>query len=191
MTHDHEHGHCCGGHGHEHGHGHCCGGHGHDHDHEHGHCCGGHGHDHDHEHGHCCGHHHEDEDFEYQEGEVVGECSAPPSMVTLTTEDGEEFDFEIGGLMEHEDKNYAILIPMVDDDEEDDAFEEAEIAIMEFVADENGFSLNPIDDELYETLMTQFHQNFLQALHEHGSCDCGCEDEDGDEDGEDEDAAEA
>ena len=62
--------------------------------------------------------------------------------ITLLDESGEETEFEVLGVVAVEDINYAILIPVDEDEEEDQAY------IFRIDTDENGEEvLSEVDDD--------------------------------------------
>ncbi len=109
----------------------CCGGHGHhDDDHE---CCGGHGHGED---GCGCGHNHDD-------------IMEPVEYITITLEDGKEHSCAILGTFDVPaiaDKEYMALLPEGTE----------EVIIFEFTVDDEQMTLDPIPDEEFEIVSTEF-----------------------------------
>lgn len=112
----------------------CCCGHNHDHHH-----------DHDHDHDHCC-----HDDMELEED---------PIIEIVDPDTGEKFEFYYTDEFEHEDKNYAVLVTM---DEENPSY-----VIGRIVEGEDGESyIETLDDEegeavyeAYEKLLAEYFED--------------------------------
>ena len=65
------------------------------------------------------------------------------NIITLTDEDGKEFDFELIDMLKVEDSDYAILLPLEEDEESDEAI------ILRVIYDEQGEiqTLENIEDD--------------------------------------------
>ncbi len=115
----------------------CCGGHGHhDDDHE---CCGGHGHDGQ---GCGCGHDHGSDDV-----------LEPVEYITITLEDGVDHSCAILGTFDVPqiaDKEYMALLPEGTE----------EVIIFEFTVDDEQLTLDPVPDEDFEMVSSEFMSLF-------------------------------
>ncbi len=67
------------------------------------------------------------------------------NIVTLQDDDGNEFDFEIIGQLEHEEKEYVALIPYDEEDTDDD--EETPFIIMRSAYDGEEEFLDMVEDQ--------------------------------------------
>lgn len=97
--------------------------------------------------------------------------------ITLLDENGEEIVFEILGVINVEDTDYAILTPLIEDEED----EEGEAYIFRIDVDEEGnevFFEEVEDDEEFEILRDAWEMLCMDELESF--------DEDDDSDGEDE-----
>ena len=69
-----------------------------------------------------------------------------PETITLLDESGEETEFEVLGVITVEDTDYAILIPIYEDEEEEE--EEDQAYIFRIDTDENGEEvLSEVEDD--------------------------------------------
>jgi len=64
------------------------------------------------------------------------------NIIVLNDENGDEVEFEFVDLIEHKGKSYVVLLPVLDDDEEDDG----EVVILEVQDGENE------DEEAYVSI---------------------------------------
>jgi len=79
------------------------------------------------------------------------------SIITLTDEDGQEFDFELIDMLKVEGSDYAILLPLEEDEESDEAIilrvlydEQGEIETLENIEDDEEWE--KVADAWQETL---------------------------------------
>ena len=93
-----------------------------------------------------------DEDFE-----------GDPTVVVLEDADGQEFEFVVVSVYEHEGREYAMLEPKEDDLDEDaeqgaeDDDEAVELVIMAIVHGEDGEeTLAPIEDDEYDRVFDAY-----------------------------------
>ncbi|MGC7847770.1 DUF1292 domain-containing protein [Desulforudis sp. 1088] len=71
--------------------------------------------------------------------------AADDEVITLVDEDGEEHDFSVLDILEVDGEEYAILVPVADDEQED------EVVIFKFAEDEEGNEiLIDVEDEEWE-----------------------------------------
>lgn len=72
-----------------------------------------------------------------------------PDIVTIVDDDGNEYDFEELDRVETEDgQKYVALVPIIDEESEDDSDEEsAELIFLRVIVDNDDTFLEPIDDE--------------------------------------------
>ncbi len=90
----------------------------------------------------------EDQVDQLDEGEELDELD----RVTLVSEEGEELQFVLLAVIEHEEQDYAMLAP--EDQLMDDAGDELEIYLFSYDVDDEGLAtFGPIeDDQTYEAV---------------------------------------
>ena len=88
-----------------------------------------------------------------------------PDLITISDEDGNEFDCEILDEIEYEEENYLILLPVEEDEDED---ENGAYYIFKEEFDENGESeLVTVDDEeILDKVDAIFQERFNESLEE-------------------------
>lgn len=85
------------------------------------------------------------------------------NILTLTDEDGTEMQFEFLDLIEYEGQEYAVLLPIIDTDEEDDgmvvilAVNEIDEETEEYVSVEDEAVLNAVFDIFKEKFKDEFN----------------------------------
>lgn len=99
-----------------------------------------------------------------------------PDILTLSDEDGVEYEFEVIDDADIDDEHYFALLPY---NENGDDSEESEFIILKSQMDGDEEVLVPIEDEdelnsVYETFMNRLDD--LYEFHEDhdDDCDCGC-----------------
>ena len=100
-----------------------------------------------------------------------------PDIITLTDDDGQEFEFEILDTLEHNGETYYALYPLFEMQEED---EEGYFILKEEIdADGEGYLAEIDDDALLEELGTLFDEHFNEMdFDEEEEDGCCCHDED-------------
>lgn len=76
----------------------------------------------------------------------------PEEVITLVDEEGEEHDFEVIDVIELEGEKYAILLPVLEEEDPGTDEENGEAIILKFAQDEEGneFLVDIEDDEEWE-----------------------------------------
>lgn len=88
-----------------------------------------------------------------------------PDILSLTDEDGKEFNFEVLDRIETDDGRYVALLPVYDDPQ-DQLDDSGELVILKVVEDDGEDYLEQIeDDDEYATISDAFI-NRLQDLYE-------------------------
>lgn len=79
------------------------------------------------------------------------------NIVVLVDQDGKEMEFEYLDTIEYEGANYAVLVPLEEDDEE----EAGSVLIMKIIPDENGDDLlDMVEDEaVLDAVFEIFREN--------------------------------
>lgn len=79
------------------------------------------------------------------------------NVVVLVDQDGKEMEFEYLDTIEYEGANYAVLVPLEEDDEE----EAGSVLIMKIIPDENGDDLlDMVEDEaVLDAVFEIFREN--------------------------------
>lgn len=80
------------------------------------------------------------------------------NILTLTGENGEEVDFELLAVIEHEEKEYAVMLPMEDDS--------GEVVILQIESvDEDTDSFLAVDDDaVLEAVYAAFKELYKDIL---------------------------
>lgn len=63
-------------------------------------------------------------------------------IIETVTEDGEVVQFKLFDIVEFEEKEYALLLPLEDEDNED-----AELVLMQLTKDDNDYIFETIEDD--------------------------------------------
>ena len=81
-------------------------------------------------------------------------------LVTITDEEGVEYECAILGILEHEGAEFALLVPVEHLNDEEDDGEEVEMFIFSYTVDDEGQQVfGPIDDDaLFEAVRAEFAQ---------------------------------
>lgn len=66
-------------------------------------------------------------------------------IIETVTEDGEKVQFELFDIIEFEEKEYALLLPVGDDAQDDE--DEAELVLMRLLKEDDGYTFETIDDD--------------------------------------------
>ena len=97
------------------------------------------------------------------------------SFVTLTDENGNEIDFLLLDVMEYEGKDYMVLMPLSDEDGEE---EEEELFFLRAERTEEGEVYSSIEDEaLLNAIADAYEQRFLQTMQENDALQSEAEEE--------------
>lgn len=85
------------------------------------------------------------------------------NMIVLTDENGEDVRFEFLDLMEHEGREYVVLMP---EDQESEEGSEVVIMQVEAVGEDEETFVSVDDDALLDTLFGMFLKRFEENLEE-------------------------
>ncbi len=86
-----------------------------------------------------------------------------PDIITLTSEDGEEYQFELLDRDELDGTEYCALVPMLDGDEAADIEEEGELVFMKVVEEDDEEFLESLeDDDEYERVSAFFTERLSE-----------------------------
>ena len=97
------------------------------------------------------------------------------SFITLTDENGKEVDFLLLDVMNYEGADYMVLMPLSDEDGEDD---EEELFFLRAERTEDGEVYSSVEDEaLLNAIATVYEQEFLQKMKESGAAEAASEEE--------------
>ena len=98
-------------------------------------------------------------------------------FVTLTDEEGNEYEFEILKEIEIDGTTYVALLPADDDDDEDDESEDIYLVRIAYDGDDELYEVIE-DDAEYDKVAAVFEKAFAedQPAEETDGCDCGCHD---------------
>lgn len=97
------------------------------------------------------------------------------SFITLTDENGNEVDFLLLDVMNYEGADYMVLMPLSDEDGEDD---EEELFFLRAERTEDGEVYSSVEDEaLLNAIATAYEQEFLQKMKESGAAEAASEEE--------------
>lgn len=98
-------------------------------------------------------------------------------LVTFTDDDGKEFTLDVIDYFEYEDEEYAVLMDLsAEDDEEGEESAEQDVYIMKVVVNGEMEEFLPADDEKMDALAAIAEKR----LNEGCGCGCGCDDCDDD-----------
>lgn len=97
------------------------------------------------------------------------------SFITLTDENGNEVDFLLLDVMEYEGSDYMVLLPLTDEDGEE---EEEELFFLRAEKTEEGEIYSAIEDEaLLNAIADAYEKDFIQRMKESGAADNTTEEE--------------
>ena len=89
------------------------------------------------------------------------------SFITLEDENGNEIDFLLLDVMEYEGADYMVLMPLTDEDGEED---EEELFFLRADKTEEGEVYTSIEDEdLLNAIADAYEKEFIQKMKEHGA----------------------
>lgn len=89
------------------------------------------------------------------------------SFITLTDENGNEVDFLLLDVMEYQGADYMVLMPLTDEDGEE---EEEELFFLRAEKTEEGEVYSSIEDEtLLQAIADAYEKEFLQKMKEAGA----------------------
>ena len=89
------------------------------------------------------------------------------SFITLTDENGKEVDFLLLDVMEYEGSDYMVLMPLTDEDGEED---EEELFFLRAEKTEEGEVYSSIEnEELLNAIADAYEKEFLQKMKESGA----------------------
>ncbi len=89
------------------------------------------------------------------------------SFITLTDEEGNEVDFLLLDVMEYEGADYMVLMPLTDEDGEED---EEELFFLRAEKTEEGEVYSSIEDEnLLNAIADAYEKLFLNKMQENGA----------------------
>ena len=97
------------------------------------------------------------------------------SFITLTDENGNEVDFLLLDVMAYEGSDYMVLLPLTDEDGEE---EEEELFFLRAEKTEEGEIYSAIEDEaLLNAIADAYEKDFLQRMKDSGTADTSDEEE--------------
>ena len=97
------------------------------------------------------------------------------SFITLTDENGNEVDFLLLDVMAYEGSDYMVLLPLTDEDGEE---EEEELFFLRAEKTEEGEIYSAIEDEaLLNAIADAYEKDFLQRMMDSGAADTSDEEE--------------
>ena len=89
------------------------------------------------------------------------------SFITLTDENGNEVDFLLLDVLEYEGSDYMVLMPLTDEDGEED---EEELFFLRAERTEEGEVYSSIEDEaLLNAIADTYEKEFLRKMKESGA----------------------
>lgn len=89
------------------------------------------------------------------------------SFITLTDENGNEVDFLLLDVMQYEGADYMVLLPLSDEDGEE---EEEELFFLRAEKTEEGEIYSSIEDEaLLNAIADAYEKDFIQKMKESGA----------------------
>ncbi len=95
------------------------------------------------------------------------------SFITLTDENGNEVDFLLLDVMAYEGSDYMVLLPLTDEDGEE---EEEELFFLRAEKTEEGEIYSAIEDEaLLNAIADAYEKDFLQKMQDSGTADASDE----------------
>ena len=68
-------------------------------------------------------------------------------IIETVTEDGEVVQFKLFDIIEFEEKEYALLLPVEDSEDEDSEDEDSEIVLMRLTKEDDDYLFETIDDD--------------------------------------------
>ena len=96
-------------------------------------------------------------------------------VVVFTDEDGNEIELDVIDYFEHEDQEYAVLVDIAEEAEEDDEEMAQEVYIMKVVVTDEVEEFVPPDEELYDVLTAIVEKRLsCECDGEEGECECDC-----------------
>lgn len=84
------------------------------------------------------------------------EDELPENIITLTGADGKEYRFEFLDLFDYQSKQYVVLLPIPEDDEEDDG----EVVILQVAVSGESESYLPVDDKTCAAVYKIFKEKY-------------------------------
>ncbi len=91
------------------------------------------------------------------------------SFITLTDENGNEIDFLLLDVMEYEGADYMVLMPLTDEDGEED---EEELFFLRAEKTEEGEVYSSIEDEnLLKAIADAYEKEFLEKMKNSGAAE--------------------
>ena len=89
------------------------------------------------------------------------------SFITLTDENGNEIDFLLLDVMTYEGADYMVLMPLTDEDGEED---EEELFFLRAEKTEEGEVYSSVEDEqLLNAIADAYEKDFIQRMKEQGA----------------------
>ncbi len=89
------------------------------------------------------------------------------SFITMSDENGNEIDFLLLDVMEYEGADYLVLMPLTDEDGEE---EEEELFFLRADKTEEGEVYSSVDDEaLLAAIADAYEKNFIEKMKENGA----------------------
>lgn len=89
------------------------------------------------------------------------------SFITLTDENGNEIDFLLLDVMEYEGTDYLVLMPLTDEDGEED---EEELFFLRAEKTEEGEVYSSVEDEnLLNAIADAYEKEFIKKMKESGA----------------------
>ena len=79
-------------------------------------------------------------------------------IIETMTEDGEVVQFRLFDIIEFEEKEYALLLPLEDEDDDD-----AEIVLMRLVKEDDDYLFETIDDDDEFDRVSEYIENLEEA----------------------------
>ena len=97
------------------------------------------------------------------------------SFITLTDENGNEVDFLLLDVMNYEGADYMVLLPLSDEDGEE---EEEELFFLRAEKTEEGEIYSSVEDEaLLKAIAAAYEKEFLQKMKESGAGESAADEE--------------
>ncbi len=89
------------------------------------------------------------------------------SFITMSDENGNEIDFLLLDVMEYEGADYLVMMPLTDEDGEE---EEEELFFLRADKTEEGEVYSSVDDEtLLAAIADAYEKNFIEKMKENGA----------------------
>ncbi len=114
-------------------------------------------------------------------------------FVTFTDDDGNEFELDVIDYFEYEDEEYAVLMDLSSECEDEECDCEHDVYIMKIITEGDEESFVPADEDKFDVLAAIAEERLNSECdcdddecccddecdcseheHEHGHCDCGC-----------------